>query len=63
MSIIKFVTDYHSVDLTERIILPLSQEVRIDKQLKSGLRVTVQLNKTQKNGNVCPSNFDLFNVL
>lgn len=28
----------------------LPQDVRIDKQLQSGLRVTVQLNKTQNQG-------------
>lgn len=28
----------------------LTQDIRIDKQLQSGLRVTVQLNKTQNQG-------------
>lgn len=45
----------YSQDLGRQTLLCLSpQEVRIDKQLQSGLRVTVQLNKTQKQGSFCP---------
>lgn len=35
---------------SEPFVSCFEQEVRIDKQLQSGLRVTVQLNKTQKQG-------------
>lgn len=38
------------MELVSEHFFLFQQEVRIDKQLQSGLRVTVQLNKTQKRG-------------